>query len=292
MGTAVGDSETALAALAKQQADVREEIDLTIREIKTLKDVMDLSAAVDRLTVDLDRMGEASKAAGLGADADQLARTQALQARAEAIASVFKDVFSGVNQALSGMVQGVLQGTQTVSEAFERMAENVITSISERMIQRGLKVAEEAILSIIEKLVMAGLSAWSGSATASAGLPGGGSIDTTGFSLGFDSRLTVPQYATGGIITRPTVALVGESEPEAVIPLDRLSQDAAAPAVQVNIIDQRKSGNIEQREGEDASGQPQLDVIITDVVRGGIQSGAYDRAMGSTFGLQRRGTTR
>jgi phage-related protein len=44
-----------------------------------------------------------------------------------------------------------------------------------------------------------------------------------GFTLGMP---TIPQLATGGIIARPTFALVGEAGPEAVIPLDRLGATA------------------------------------------------------------------
>lgn len=46
-----------------------------------------------------------------------------------------------------------------------------------------------------------------------------GPVHFGGFTLGMP---TIPQLATGGIIGRPTLALVGEAGPEAVIPLDRL----------------------------------------------------------------------
>jgi hypothetical protein len=44
---------------------------------------------------------------------------------------------------------------------------------------------------------------------------------------------TIPEMATGGIVTRPTIALIGEAGPEAVIPLSQMSSmsTAAAPVI-------------------------------------------------------------
>jgi len=39
-----------------------------------------------------------------------------------------------------------------------------------------------------------------------------------------DNPLPIPAFAAGGIVTRPTLALVGEREPEAIIPLSRLER--------------------------------------------------------------------
>jgi len=41
----------------------------------------------------------------------------------------------------------------------------------------------------------------------------------------------IPQLAAGGIVTQPTLALVGESGPEAIIPLSRLQETQEAKAV-------------------------------------------------------------
>ena len=56
-------------------------------------------------------------------------------------------------------------------------------------------------------------------------------------SLGFTSLfpMPVPAMASGGIVTRPTLALIGESGPEAVVPLGRLGRDAGAGKTEVNV---------------------------------------------------------
>jgi len=56
---------------------------------------------------------------------------------------------------------------------------------------------------------------------------GGGGFG--GQSIGFPN---VPLLAKGGIVTSPTLAVVGEAGPEAVVPLDRMP----APAVQVRVF--------------------------------------------------------
>jgi hypothetical protein len=76
-----------------------------------------------------------------------------------------------------------------------------------------------------------------------------------------------------------------------VIPLDRLTHDTT-PGTTVNIIDQRRNGNMEQTESQDANGQQRIDVLITDVVRGGLSTGAFDRALAGSFGIERRGASR
>jgi len=58
--------------------------------------------------------------------------------------------------------------------------------------------------------------------------------DIPGMSLSVDAPdiATIPRLAAGGIVRRPTLALVGEAGPEAVIPLDRLA--GAGQGVAVN----------------------------------------------------------
>lgn len=52
------------------------------------------------------------------------------------------------------------------------------------------------------------------------------SFDVPDFIPGLPDRLTVPQIpmlASGGVVTAPTLAMIGEQGPEAVIPLDRMA---------------------------------------------------------------------
>lgn len=46
---------------------------------------------------------------------------------------------------------------------------------------------------------------------------------------------TIPEMAAGGIVTRPTIALIGEAGAEAVVPLDRITQASTQPVVNINV---------------------------------------------------------
>jgi hypothetical protein len=45
----------------------------------------------------------------------------------------------------------------------------------------------------------------------------------------------IPMLAAGGIVTGPTLAMIGEAGPEAVIPLDRMSQMGGGTTVNINV---------------------------------------------------------
>lgn len=50
------------------------------------------------------------------------------------------------------------------------------------------------------------------------------------------ATVTIPKLGDGGIVTRPTLALIGEAGPEAVVPLDRFRPAAAAMSGPVTIV--------------------------------------------------------
>jgi hypothetical protein len=45
----------------------------------------------------------------------------------------------------------------------------------------------------------------------------------------------IPMLAAGGIVTGPTLAMIGEAGPEAVIPLDRMGQMGGGTTVNINV---------------------------------------------------------
>jgi hypothetical protein len=51
---------------------------------------------------------------------------------------------------------------------------------------------------------------------------------------GFDVP-DIPMLAAGGIVTGPTLAMIGEAGPEAVIPLDRMGQMGGGNNVTINV---------------------------------------------------------
>lgn len=59
-----------------------------------------------------------------------------------------------------------------------------------------------------------------------------GPVHFGGFTLGMP---TIPELAAGGIIARPTLALLGEAGPEAVIPLNRLTSSTAGTVTNITV---------------------------------------------------------
>ncbi|MGB9780616.1 tape measure protein [Caldanaerobacter sp.] len=71
-----------------------------------------------------------------------------------------------------------------------------------------------------------------------------------GKSFGFNLS-KIPMLAEGGIVTRPTLAMIGEAGPEAVVPLSRAqSSDDIAQAVYQAIIDAFRIQNVTQSNSE------------------------------------------
>jgi hypothetical protein len=60
-------------------------------------------------------------------------------------------------------------------------------------------------------------------------LPQGASVNQSGQVVGFGGRIIAG--ATGGIVNRPTMAMIGEAGPEAVIPLNQSPGNSPLPAL-------------------------------------------------------------
>jgi TP901 family phage tail tape measure protein len=63
------------------------------------------------------------------------------------------------------------------------------------------------------------------------GRVGGGRLGWDGLSVSVPNLATIPRLAEGGIVTRPTIAMIGEAGPEAVVPL----RSAGVTPITVNI---------------------------------------------------------
>jgi archaellum component FlaC len=114
-----------------------------------------------------------------------------------------------------------------------------------------------------------------------------------GFSLNLGG-LGIPMLAAGGYVTRPTLAVVGEAGPEAVVPLSRGPEAMGAfgkPQMTVNVSNQMGGqAEVETRQTDANT----LEVIIRATeqrVADGITrgTGRVSRSMQDTFGLTRRG---
>jgi hypothetical protein len=106
----------------------------------------------------------------------------------------------------------------TLGPAFADLFENIATNGAGALEEFG-----QTVTGIIKRLIAAAAAAAILSAILSAIFPGAGK-GVTGFKAIF-GQLAGFKFAQGGIVTGPTMGLIGElNRPEAVIPLDRLPQ--------------------------------------------------------------------
>jgi len=92
-----------------------------------------------------------------------------------------------------------------------------------------------------------------------------GGMGWGGFSIGFPNIPEIPRLAKGGIVNRPTLAMLGESGPEAVVPLGR------GAGMTVNLVINGDINGMDDFEAKVTS-------VIRDAVLGGGFSGVLARA--------------
>jgi hypothetical protein len=87
-----------------------------------------------------------------------------------------------------------------------------------------------------------------------------------GFSIGMPQIPEIPRMAKGGIVNRPTLAMLGESGPEAVVPLGK-----GGAGMTVNLVINGDINGMDDFEQKVTS-------VIRDAVLGGGFSGVLARA--------------
>lgn len=171
-----------------------------------------------------------------GANAAILASTQAVST---AMIGLFTMVFGAIKMVALGLartmvsvVSTVVAGVSVVLNTISVIIGFVLTTVGEMMIAIGTSLQSIPIIGNILGAIAIGL----GTLTMAAGaaLPGIIGGITAGLAAGVGSFAgMIPAMAAGGIVTRPTLALIGEAGPEAVVPLGR---SAGQPTQQTIIV--------------------------------------------------------
>jgi hypothetical protein len=146
-----------------------------------------------------------------------------IRGAAEGMGRAFGDSFRGLISGSMTAKEALASFFQATADAFMEMAAQIITQLITITILESLsKIFSSASgLSGAGALGSSGVPDISGTPISGAGL-GLGSIGTPGSTAGFSGFL--PGFAAGGIVTRPTLAMVGEGgEPEAIIPFSKMN---------------------------------------------------------------------
>jgi len=145
---------------------------------------------------------------------------------AAALVSWIVDVTPEVLKALGLMLIDIVDWffTDAIPTIFEegvKLGQEIIEGIGEglaNLFSRLVQFGKDIVNKIIE-----GIKAAPGAITSAIGdlIPGSGVIGNIGGSIGRGIGSIWP-FAEGGIVTAPTLGLVGEAGPEAIIPLDKI----------------------------------------------------------------------
>lgn len=152
------------------------------------------------------------------------------------------------SQAFSTAISGMILGTMTVGQAFKQLGITMITAIVNYVVEWAVQAALSLVLgwtivkgSIAQAAVVA--TAWADAAAlvslatlgANAIPAGAGIIAVTGLAEGIAAASAVAALAEGGIVRNPTLALIGEAGPEAVVPLNKSGFGAGGFGTTINL---------------------------------------------------------
>ena len=153
-------------------------------------------------------------------DADLWDLPEKMVEEAKKSKTAWDELFSGVGSGLQSTLNGLIQGTATWGETWRAMLANIATSAAHAL----------------------GSSLIKGLADTGAGDSGwlGGLLKTAGSALSafFGGTPAAAEIATagGGIFRAPTLRMIGEAGPEAVVPLPRMRELAGGkPNVNVTV---------------------------------------------------------
>lgn len=158
---------------------------------------------------------------------------------------------------LGKAIGDIILGTQSASEAFKELGRAIVEAIVRFIAEYAAQLLVAKALSLVFKSFVTSTAiqiadAWLpaavlatiatlGAAAVQAPFTVTGALGATkgalaAFIQGFGAGGgNVPQLAEGGLVTRPTLALLGEAGPEAVVPLDRTAGAGGSTTISITI---------------------------------------------------------
>jgi hypothetical protein len=245
-----------------------------------------------------------------------------LEAQGNFLANYLRGIRQYVNDTTTGFGiarQAAIQTAQAMSQAFSQYFFNVFTQqinsmkdLLNSLANLALKVisdvmgqiASQGLLKLTGQAIP-GLANWlpglfgaGGGGGSSLSLFGGGSSGLNVGDLSLRSSFvptTIPAFASGGIVTRPTLAMVGEGgEDEAIIPLSKLGRGTQKSGdIYINVVNNGpQNTGVQTRQQSNQDGSRSIELLIVDTTKTAIYKGFLDSTLAQNFGLYRRGTAR
>ena len=247
-----------------------------------------IQQALNEATADGTRLTEDQTAAitrQAGALFELERNVEALKSAYDAIETAAEDFGAAMGKAVADSLFGIGNLRDATKAAFRDMVEAILKELA--------KLAISKMMQLLFGFGGGGGFGGGAGGFAELGAAIGGAL-ANGLTGRGGSGGGIPFLAAGGIVNRPTLAVVGEAGPEAVVPLSRGPEAMGAfgkPQMTVNVTNEMGG----QAQVETRQTDPQtLEVIIRaaeDRVADGIQrgTGRVGRALEGTYGISRRG---
>jgi hypothetical protein len=169
-----------------------------------------------------------------------------------------------LSSSMSSGLAEFIQGTKSAGDAFREMGQSILKTMSEIIAKA---IVMKALAPILGGLFKGNPWSYSDGTRLDSTFGWTGNVGT-GFTNGFDFK--VPKMAEGGIVTAPTMAMIGEGgSNEAVIPLTdkniaALGGGGKVPSVRVNITN--NTGDEAKATENDVSWDEQMQEYVVNVV--------------------------
>jgi tape measure domain-containing protein len=202
--------------LAKYNIDLAANIELQKQQrfdatMNSLRDQLALAGIVDPRG---ERRAELMQGGASREKANEQALLEERISQAKRLRDAYRDIASSIGDSFGTAFKGMITGSMTAQEALAGMFQSIADSFADMVAKMIAEWMKAQILGIFQKIlspIAAGFS-FGGSS---------GGFDLPGFQMpGYMEGVTIPKFATGGIVTGPTLGLVGEGRyNEAVVPL-------------------------------------------------------------------------
>jgi hypothetical protein len=166
-----------------------------------------------------------------------------------------------VGNAFGRFVQDLQSGTKTIGQAFADLGKAISQALMNEVIKQGIQLAERYL-----NVFLGGLAGGGGTGSPFADTSGAGAFGTP------YTFQTWSPAAQGGIVTKPTFILAGESGPEAIVPMEQLQRlpvmaGTGGGGTTINIINQHPSADVQQETSTTGTGQEVHNIIIREMNR-------------------------
>jgi len=159
----------------------------------------------------------------------EIEQFDASKLRAEELATINQEVASGIATNFVGAFKMMASGEKDMANIHKHLMTGILNTTSSVIEKIMAKKIEESLLTKATSTSEAGAK----SVSAYAGIPFVGLV--LGLAAAAAASAAIAKFAEGGIVTKPTLGIVGEAGPEAVIPLNKLGRTGGINISNINI---------------------------------------------------------